>query len=303
MENSNGSSNFRNLAYKERQLQLPPKSTMQCTLRSDASSIGRSEVFPAANGGQVHHQRTSSDSLLLEEPPYWLEELLDAPETPMCRGHRRSSSDSIAFIDRAAKPFGEDGYKFKSSPAEPSMGSSNFDYQRDLSHFSYFANPNNSVAYQKRVWGSPFTSVSCPNSHLSTSNASSLKKSVASSCISQDCDGGQFKAIIERDGVDLEGSSIRSGCSHPSPSASRADSKRAKQQFAQKSRIRKLQYIAELERDVQALQAKGYGVSAELEFLDQQNLILGMENMTLKQRLESLSQEQFIKCSKFLFIS
>ncbi|KAG7985273.1 hypothetical protein I3843_03G016800 [Carya illinoinensis] len=295
MESSNGSSNFRNLAYKERQLQLPPKSTMQCTFRSDASSIGGSEVFPTANGGQVRHQRNSSDSLLLEEPPYWLEELLDEPETPMCRGHRRSSSDSVAFMDRASKPFREDGRKFKNSPAEPSMGSSNFDYQRDLSPFSYHANPNNADAYQKRVWGSPFTSVFSPNGHLSTSNASSWKKSVSSACISQDCDGGQFKVIIQR-GVDLEGSSIRSDCSYPSPSASQADLKRAKQQFAQKSRMRKLQYIAELERNVQALQAEGYGVSAELEFLDQQNLILGMENMALKQRLESLSHEQFIKC-------
>ena len=51
------------------------------------------------------------------------------------------------------------------------------------------------------------------------------------------------------------------------------------------------------------LQAEGYEVSAGLEFLDQQNLILGMENMALKQRLESLSQEKFIKHCKFLIIS
>lgn len=50
-------------------------------------------------------------------------------------------------------------------------------------------------------------------------------------------------------------------------------------------------------------QVEGYGVSAELEFLDQQNLILGMENMALKQRLESLSQEQFLKYGKFLVLS
>lgn len=48
------------------------------------------------------------------------------------------------------------------------------------------------------------------------------------------------------------------------------------------------------------LQAEGYEVSAALVFLDQQKLILGMENMALKQRLESLSQERFIKHCKFL---
>ncbi|CAL5418105.1 unnamed protein product [Camellia sinensis] len=67
------------------------------------------------------------------------------------------------------------------------------------------------------------------------------------------------------------------------------------QQFAQRSRVRKLQYIAELERNVQALQAEGSEFSAELEFLNQQNLILTMENKALKQRLESLAQEQLIK--------
>ncbi|KAK7322388.1 hypothetical protein VNO77_25767 [Canavalia gladiata] len=65
---------------------------------------------------------------------------------------------------------------------------------------------------------------------------------------------------------------------------------------AQQNRARKVQYIAELERSIQAFQAGGLEVSAELEFLDQQNLILGMENRALKQRLDSLSQEQFIKC-------
>ncbi|KAL4397021.1 hypothetical protein AHAS_Ahas01G0150200 [Arachis hypogaea] len=55
-------------------------------------------------------------------------------------------------------------------------------------------------------------------------------------------------------------------------------------QFAQRLRVRKLQYIAELERNVQGLQAEGFEVSAELEFLNQQNLILSMENKALKQR-------------------
>ncbi|MQL83418.1 hypothetical protein Taro_015883 [Colocasia esculenta] len=43
------------------------------------------------------------------------------------------------------------------------------------------------------------------------------------------------------------------------------------------------------------LQAEGSEVCAELDFLDQQNLILNLENKALKQRLDSLAQEQFIK--------
>lgn len=99
-------------------------------------------------------------------------------------------------------------------------------------------------------------------------------------------------------------------------------------QFAQRSRVRKLQYIAELESNVKALQvriaktfcafclvifleflissslfllqAEGSEVSAEIVFLNQQNLILSMENKALKQRLESLAQEQLIKCGRLL---
>lgn len=48
------------------------------------------------------------------------------------------------------------------------------------------------------------------------------------------------------------------------------------------------------------LQLEGSEISAEIGFLNQQNLILSMENKALKQRLESLSQEQLIKYSKFI---
>ena len=48
------------------------------------------------------------------------------------------------------------------------------------------------------------------------------------------------------------------------------------------------------------LQAEGHEVSAALGLLDKQILILGIENMALKQRLDSLSQEQFIKHCKIL---
>ena len=47
-------------------------------------------------------------------------------------------------------------------------------------------------------------------------------------------------------------------------------------------------------------QAEGTEVSAELEFLNQQNMILSMENKALKQRLESIAQEQLIKYCKLL---
>jgi regulator of replication initiation timing len=43
------------------------------------------------------------------------------------------------------------------------------------------------------------------------------------------------------------------------------------------------------------MQSEGVEVSAEMEFLTQQNIMLDLENKALKQRLESLTQEQLIK--------
>jgi regulator of replication initiation timing len=50
-----------------------------------------------------------------------------------------------------------------------------------------------------------------------------------------------------------------------------------------------------MQKKKKILQAEGMEVSAEMEFLSQQNIMLDLENKALKQRLESLNQEQLIK--------
>jgi len=47
------------------------------------------------------------------------------------------------------------------------------------------------------------------------------------------------------------------------------------------------------------LQTEGIEVTAEMDFLGQQNIMLDLENKALKQRLESLSQEHLIKRCKY----
>jgi regulator of replication initiation timing len=47
------------------------------------------------------------------------------------------------------------------------------------------------------------------------------------------------------------------------------------------------------------MQSEGIEVSAEMEFLNQQNIMLDLENKALKQRLESIAQEQVIKRGKY----
>ncbi|CAB4267868.1 unnamed protein product [Prunus armeniaca] len=253
------SSNIRNFMYSGKHPLLPPKSPFPSVSPSYAdyvlSPAFGSKTVQKPREGNAHHQRTSSESLLIEEQPSWLDDLLNEPDTPIRRGgHRRSSSDSFAYVDAS--------------------NASNIDYaaQDDVNNMSSLPSVKDNIVLQS-------------SGSLSTP---------------QEADGFASTASERQDQVesgphDPKASSEKKDNSNAKLYASETDAKRAKQQFAQRSRVRKLQYIAELERNVQALQAEGSGVTAELEFLNQQNLILSMENKALKQRLESIAQEQLIK--------
>lgn len=305
MANSKGS-NIRNL-YAGKNSLLPPK----CPFPSITSyndhvpnaAVG-SKGIPKSREGNTFHQRTSSESFLIEEQPSWLDELLNEPETPIRRGgHRRSSSDSFAYIDAANASnldYGQDDYKLKNVVSVTSWGSQDFDHLNDARHPSFYPDSNSYSKQKTRSWESALSSRNYQNGVPSNRDCIVLQ-GVGSSCGPQEADGNLSTEAEKQDQVesgphDPKTPSERKDPSYAKASASDTETKRAKQQFAQRSRVRKLQYIAELERNVQALQAEGSEVSAELEFLNQQNLILSMENKALKQRLESLSQEQLIKC-------
>ncbi|KAJ9158938.1 hypothetical protein P3X46_024480 [Hevea brasiliensis] len=296
MANSKGSSNVKNFMYSGKHALLPPKIPFPSVIPSYVdyvpSGVIGSKAVQRPRDGNSHHQRTSSETLLMEEQPSWLDDLLNEPETPVRRGgHRRSSSDSFAYIDVTNTSnidyAAQDEYRYKNMMMVPSWGSQDFDFLKDARQASLYADV--SMTKQKnRAWDSSL------NVATRISGLSSARENP------QEADGVPTSVHEKQDSAesglhDSKNSSERKDNSHAKSSTSETDTKRAKQQFAQRSRVRKLQYIAELERNVQALQAEGSEVSAEVEFLNQQNLILSMENKALKQRLESLSQEQLIK--------
>ncbi|KAJ6942051.1 hypothetical protein NC652_007987 [Populus alba x Populus x berolinensis] len=304
MANSKGSANIRNLMYSGKHPLLPPKSPFPSVSPSyidhvPSNSFG-SKTAQKHRGGNTHHQRTSSETLFIEEQPSWLDDLLNEPETPVRRGgHRRSSSDSFAYMDVAHASnidYAElDDCIYKNVMSIPSWGSHDFDHHQDVRQASLYSEMN--LRKQKnRVWDSSLNAPTFPSSLSSVRENAGMQNS-GSSCAPREAD-----CVSESEKQDpLDGphdpkiSLEKKDSSNSKSSASDTDSKRAKQQFAQRSRVRKLQYIAELERNVQALQAEGSEVSAELEFVNQQNLILSMENKALSQRLENLAQEQLIK--------
>ncbi|CAI9754971.1 unnamed protein product [Fraxinus pennsylvanica] len=69
----------------------------------------------------------------------------------------------------------------------------------------------------------------------------------------------------------------------------------ANRKSAQRSRVRKLQYILELERSVTTLQNEVSALSPKVAFLDHQRLLLTVDNGALKQRIAALAQDKIFK--------
>ncbi|KAG8044109.1 hypothetical protein GUJ93_ZPchr0047g2823 [Zizania palustris] len=98
----------------------------------------------------------------------------------------------------------------------------------------------------------------------------------------RDHDHGMDKRSSDESGNDQKVGIERKEGVPPKHAQSEADTKRAKQQYAQRSRVRKLQYIAELERKVQALQSEG---TDTLESLAQEQLIKRFQQEMLSGKL------------------
>ncbi|KAI3464353.1 hypothetical protein Pfo_021016 [Paulownia fortunei] len=222
MEGTNESSNLNTFDYTGRYVPLSPFPFLPASTSHSDSSPVESKGNLKCLEGVNYHQRCSSESFLIEEQPSWLEDLLNESETLFHRGHRRSASDSYAYLGEAAETFTlREESKYVNAYIGTSTRSQNLVHYKDV----------DSTAIETKA-----------------------------------------NSLAEKNNQTLT-------CRHN----------------AHRSRVRKLQYIAHLERTVQILKAEGSEVSAELEFVEQQNIILTMENRALRQRLESISQEQIIK--------
>ncbi|XP_071729838.1 uncharacterized protein At4g06598-like [Rutidosis leptorrhynchoides] len=283
MTNSRGSSTTKNMMYNGRNSLLPPKSPFPSAPSYVADYISNTAIGPKGmtkyRDANSHHQRASSESLLIEEQPSWLDELLNEPETPVQRGHRRSSSDSFTYLEAANAVKNEDHMRNLGS-FNPAWAASQDLLYKDARNKSFYGEPNPVVNNRTRVWD--LTQNAHSSGMGSIVDNLGLRRSVSLGATQE---LNEIASKTEKKyAIDAKSNNM-----------SETETKRVKQQFAQRSRVRKLQYIAELEKSVQALQAEGCEVSAELEFLNQQSLILGMENKALKQRLDNLAQEQLIK--------
>ncbi|KAK9284894.1 hypothetical protein L1049_024075 [Liquidambar formosana] len=216
--------------------------------------------------------------------PLWVDEFLDFSSTK--RGtHRRSASDSIAFLEA---PMADE---CRNSNAHGDGVNNEFDRFDDEQFLSMFTDEMTTAVAPTMSSSNPST----PSDHNSINDEKQIPN-----------DQQQQQQQVPKN----ESEEVQSSCKLDSQATLNAtvntsndrtiDPKRVKRilanrQSAQRSRVRKLQYISELERSVTSLQTEVSALSPRVAFLDHQRLLLNVDNSALKQRIAALAQDKIFK--------
>ncbi|PON92789.1 Basic-leucine zipper transcription factor [Trema orientale] len=270
--------------------QLPPKipsMTQNWPNSFPHQKMASMASFMPSTTTQQHHQHQ-------QQQPCWVDEFLDFTSTR--RGaHRRSASDSIAFLE---SPLAEECRISNSATANAAAMMHGFDRLDDDQLMSMFSDDMSLAAVP------PTLSSSNPSTPSSDQNSNNDDKPM-----SLDNGGHNHHHQPQPKSEPGEVESPCEGDAHATLAASAAagssgdtiiDPKRVKRilanrQSAQRSRVRKLQYISELERSVTTLQSEVSALSPRVAFLDHQRLILNVDNSALKQRIAALAQDKIFK--------
>ncbi|KAJ0262503.1 Basic leucine zipper 34 [Hirschfeldia incana] len=242
--------------------------------------------WPDFSSQKLSHFSTAPASSAAQNPS-WVDEFLDFSA---CRrgNNRRSISDSITFLE---------------APIVTShMEEHNFDKFDDEQFMSMFTDDdddlrNNPSHNNKNVGPSDYSlNTSTPTSHKSfNEDKEPPSDHNVNDSINKNSDEvrGQCKTEPEDGTTSSNNSGDSSGNRIIDPK--RVKRILANRQSAQRSRVRKLQYISELERSVTSLQAEVSVLSPRVSFLDHQRLLLNVDNSALKQRIAALAQDKIFK--------
>ncbi|KAG7988254.1 hypothetical protein I3843_03G178200 [Carya illinoinensis] len=219
--------------------------------------------------------------------PSWVDEFLDFSAAR--RGsHRRSISDSITYLEAPTLE------ECRESGAPPKHGTTNNEFDRfdDEQFMSMFTEEISTALAPTMSSSNP----SSPSDHNSINDEKEIHEQ----------EPKQQQLLKNESEEEEEESQCNSGIQTPPNAIASAsndkitDPKRVKRilanrQSAQRSRVRKLQYISELERSVNSLQAEVSVLSPRVAFLDHQRLLLNVDNSALKQRIAALAQDKIFK--------
>ncbi|KAL0306829.1 UNVERIFIED_CONTAM: Basic leucine zipper 34 [Sesamum radiatum] len=259
---------------------------------------------------------------IINNPPSWVDEFLDFSSAR--RGsHRRSMSDSIAFLeppmveecrrssaimipgDLHHHPHREDGIVVvdrggSNHHGHHDGGGGHHDFDRfdDDQLMSMF---NDEMA----AGAGPAATMSCsnpssPSDHNSINDDDKLQGLNSSDHLQQlqvhpKSEPEEVQSSCKSEGVNGLHATTTDNSSEKIYDPKRIKRILANRQSAQRSRVRKLQYISELERSVTSLQAEVSVLSPRVAFLDHQRLVLNVDNSVLKQRIAALAQDKVFK--------
>ncbi|KAI9157685.1 hypothetical protein LWI28_026291 [Acer negundo] len=251
-----------------RQAQLPPRCPFQKKpvsrpVHGPISPLSRTESYPG-------HHKSSSQSSILEEQPAWLDELLSDPDVnPVGKYHRRSASDSVTVLDGIADAFpGLNPLKDGENSVEDGTCSG---LQSNCMYGPNSPRKRDNLTFSENALVSALSECDFENP---------LQYVDDSLCIS---------GINHSDNVDM--------CA--STGELNAETKMAKRHSGQRSRVRKLQYIAELERTVNVYQTLQSELAVRVHLLLQQQVSLSMENNKLKKQVAGFQKEKLIMESQY----
>ncbi|XP_071736675.1 basic leucine zipper 61-like [Rutidosis leptorrhynchoides] len=215
--------------------------------------------------------------LIASQPPSWIDDFIDYASVKR-NSHRRSSSDPIEFVET---PFSNESSRNES--LIPSSNNNGFDRLDDEQLSSMFSDD-----VTKNLHSLPDQNSDSEEPNKTTTFQEVRLKNEPGEVE----DSGNYE--IETDSV------IKPQVTFSSDGSTIVDPKRVKRilanrQSAQRSRVRKLHYISELERSVTTLQTEVSTLSPRVAFLDHQRLILNVDNSSLKQRIAALAQDKIFK--------
>ncbi|KAM0957211.1 hypothetical protein ACFX19_025938 [Malus domestica] len=263
--------------------QLPPKVPSMTPNWPDFSH----QKMPPSMGG-CFAPNGNATAATTSQNPCWVDEFLDF--SSVRRGsHRRSLSDSPTFLEA---PMQEECRVSAAPPGSHSHSHANnnheFDRFDDEQFMSMFTTDEISAAAATVGPTGSSSNPSTPSDHNSINDDEKETQGINK----QQQINKQLKNESEEGESQCELQTTSNG--------RKIDPKRVKRilanrQSAQRSRVRKLQYVSELERSVNSLQAEVSVLSPRVSFLDHQRLLLNVDNSALKQRIAALAQDNIFK--------
>ncbi|CAN1352220.1 Basic leucine zipper 34 [Linum perenne] len=247
--------------------QLPPKIPTMPPSWPDFSSAAAPP--PPSSAAAAHNNNNNH--------PSWVDEFLDFSSAR--RGtHRRSASDSITFLESPLMTLDAGDDRRSGGGRSHNNNNNNHHHQQhDFDNDDMASNPG----------GGGGGAASSNSDHDSINDEVKEPTTATHQHKIKGADEVDSQCQSEDNNSDNGGDRI-------------FDPKRVKRilanrQSAQRSRVRKLQYISELERSVTSLQAEVSVLSPRVAYLDHQRLLLNVDNSAIKQRIAALAQDKIFK--------